>query len=211
MRKNCPLGRVRRKRPQDSVSIQGTSLGQFFNTALRICYSCLDYQNHEAYTPSIDELNDIPNVLNRADRIMVTARADIRNPDQEEPLAEIVQSLPVPKPLEDEDHAPEPVTNALHAESQDMPLDPIRCAVLDILSLVSETTQSVSAKKVYQALKLNCDSELWYMALVNEVYGLPDTERKNVHMEFVERRDPTFSGNFWVSDIILRHTSGINA
>lgn len=165
------------------------------------------YQNHEAYTPGIDDLDDIPPILNRAEQLMDTARADIRNPDQEETLTDIVQKLPSLIPVEDEEFTPEPVTNALQAENETIPLDPIRSAALDALTLVKESNQDVSARDVYRALDMDCDPELWFMALVNEVYGLPDVDRNSLNLEFIEQQDTLFTGNYWVADIVLHPVS----
>jgi hypothetical protein len=166
------------------------------------------YQNQDSYTPTIDNLDDLPVILNRAEKLMDTARADIRHPDQEELLAEIIQKLPQLGVCEDESYSPEPVKNALEVDSKLVPLDPIRSAALDALSLVKETGDNLSAKDVYLALEMDCESELWLMSLVNEVYGLPDTERKNLNLEFVEEQDDIYNGNFWVSDVIIQPLTG---
>jgi len=167
------------------------------------------YQNQETYTANIDDLDEIPQVLNRAEAIMVSAKADIRNPDHEDALAEIVHKLPPIVPVEEEAHKEEPVKNALEGETELLPVDPIRTAVLDAVSLVQETSQSISAYEVYQVLELECEPELWFMTLVNEVYGLPDIDRKSICLDFLERRDGTFRGNYWVSDIVINPASGV--
>lgn len=166
------------------------------------------YQEIETYTPSIEDLDQIPLVLNRAERLMHIAKADIRNPAQEIILAEIVEALPSTALREDEEFTPEPVTNARDAEVEELPLDPIRSAVLDTLSLVQEVQEPISALQVYKALQLECGSELWFMALVNEVYGLPDLERKRIRLRFNEQQDDVFKGNYWVSDVVLQQSAG---
>ncbi|WP_151670034.1 hypothetical protein [Nitrincola schmidtii] len=164
------------------------------------------FDRDESYHPSVDDLNDLPSVLNRAVRLCNPIYPDLANPEHEDILASIVESLPTLTVTEKEKFVPQPVKNGLNEKAVEIPVNPMIIVVQEILELLSGTDEPISAKKVYHISKLDnhCELEIWYMALFNEINGLPLKQRASLDIHFVESPDDTFSGNFWVSDIVLR-------
>lgn len=164
------------------------------------------YDQNEAFLPSIDGLIEPPAVLNRAVEAVCSNYVDLNNPEHEEILEAIVERLPSTITTEKEVFEPEPVADELSEKFVELPVDPSRQAIQEVISLLSETELPLSARRIYEfkGLSAECDMELWFMALVNEIYGLPVNQRSELSVRFCEEQDEIYKGNFWVRDIFLQ-------
>ncbi|MGD9861093.1 MAG: hypothetical protein AB7S90_13670 [Marinobacterium sp.] len=164
------------------------------------------YQADQGYEPSIESLEVIPSVLNRAEPILTRSLVDTRNPEHEAVLIDVVSSLPALEPLQAEEFSSTAVQDGLAETMEVIEPHPLQKAADLMIELAQESETPLSGEQVHRTYPVECDLELWLLTLVNTVNALPDAQRKNLTMNFIEKKDRILPGNRWVLDLTLQRS-----
>lgn len=164
------------------------------------------YQSDQGYTLNLDDLDRVPPPLLRAPRMLEESRIDTRAADHEETLSALAQKVQRLHAQEVETHAAQPIADARYLEPIVQPPDPVEKAIAMTIMLVDESDTPISGLQIYRTLELACSADLWLLALTNAVYGLPEAQRRSIHLSFVEHQHPQYTGNYRVEDVMLNRT-----
>ncbi len=164
------------------------------------------YQADHAYTPDIEWMEDVPPAVNMSVPVLQRSMVDPRNPEHEDDLTTIVNSLPKLDPLEEEAFTPSGVQDVLEQATEVIAPHPVQVAANLMIEMALESPSPISAQQIHRAYPVESDMEMWLLTLVNTVNALPDKQRQQLDMSFVESTDPVLSGNRWVRDLTLQRT-----
>ncbi len=90
--------------------------------------------------------------------------------------------------------------NRQHEEIESEP-DVFYQAAAAMISIVEEDGVALLASDVYEQMMFEDEYELWLFALSNYVFGLPETQRARIGVDYTEIQDSVFTGNSIVTDI----------
>ncbi|GAA4650965.1 hypothetical protein GCM10023116_32480 [Kistimonas scapharcae] len=100
-----------------------------------------------------------------------------------------------------EDTADRAMTDNRSHEVVEVVPDVFYQAAAAMLSVVEEDGVVLMASNVYEQMQFQEEYELWLFALSNYLFGLPETQRARISVDYTEIEDAVFTGNSIVTDI----------
>ncbi len=148
-------------------------------------------------------LSKVPTLFNVADSLIKPANIDVNDVSQEQEWLNIVGKM----------HNINRSQSTTRSSSNSSPLtmqdtaaielaeNKLKVAVEAFFCEVIENGKNVTALDYYQRHQLDFDPEVWLYQIIGGYHGLPEQDKAFFAIETQGQPDPTFSGNYVISDI----------